>query len=434
VAFASFIGTAIEWYDFYIYGTAAALVFPRLFFPQFSALAGTLASFATFGVAFIARPIGGIVFGHFGDRIGRKAMLVTTLLLMGAATFFVGLLPTYQRAGVLAPVSLAVLRFLQGLAVGGEWGGATLITVEHAPESRRHFYASWPQVGSPAGLILSTGAFSAISTLPDPQFLAWGWRLPFLASFVLIAVGLFIRMRIYESPAFARIKERGEESRLPMWEVLRDHRGTAILAIGVVLVTYNYIITTFTPSYLIQRLSVPRTVPLIGLMIGGAMQAAGILILSQVADRVGKRAVALVSISFTLLMAFPFFWLVNTRRASMIWLAMGSWLFANGATYGVLGVFLAEMFPVRLRYSGISFAYQMAGVFGGGLAPIIATAMIAWSHGASWPVSSYLAAMALVSLLAVHFSGVELLRRVSGMPHYAVRTYASATTLPDRSE
>jgi metabolite-proton symporter len=404
VAFASFIGTAVEWYDFYIYGTAAALVFPKLFFPQFSALAGTLASFATFGVAFIARPIGGIIFGHFGDRIGRKAMLVTTLLLMGGATFLVGLLPTYDNLGTLAPILLAAMRFLQGLAVGGEWGGATLMTVEHAAGSRRHFYASWPQVGAPAGLILSTAVFSAVATLPDQQFLAWGWRVPFLLSIILIVVGLFIRMRITESPAFARVKELGDESRLPMWEVLRYYPANAILAIGVVLVIYNYVITTFTPAYLTRQLAVPRNVPLAGLMLGGIAQAAGILILSYVADRVGRKIVALGSISCTFLLAFPFFWLVNTRRSALIWLAMSMWLFANGAFYGILGVFLAEMFPVRLRYSGISFAYQVAGVFGGGLAPMIATAMIEWSHGDSWPVAAYLALIALMSWVAVYLA------------------------------
>jgi len=222
VAFASFVGTAIEWYDFFIYGTAAALAFPRLFFPHFSPLAGTLASFATFGVAFLARPIGGIVFGHFGDRVGRKSMLVITLLLMGGATFLVGLLPTFEQVGIVAPIFLAVLRFVQGFAVGGEWGGATLMAVEHAPDESRNFYASWPQLGVPAGLVLSTAVFAAFSSLPDTQFFAWGWRVPFLLSFALIAVGLFIRLRVIESPAFSRVKELGVESRVPLLEVLRN--------------------------------------------------------------------------------------------------------------------------------------------------------------------------------------------------------------------
>jgi MHS family shikimate/dehydroshikimate transporter-like MFS transporter len=395
VAFASFIGTAIEFYDFYVYGTAAALVFPKLFFPQFKPLAGTLASFAAFGVAFFARPVGGVVFGHFGDRIGRKAMLVITLL--------VGLLPTFERAGVLASILLAVLRFLQGFAVGGEWGGATLMTVEHAPERSRNFYASWPQTGAPAGLILSTVVFSSVSSLPDQQFFAWGWRVPFLLSIVLIAVGLFIRLRILESPAFSRVKELGAESRLPLWEVLRDYRTAAVLAIGLVLIISGgyFIVTTFTLSYSTGQLGVARNVALIGLLLAGAGQMAGILIFAWVADRVGKRLVAIWSATCVFLLSYPFFWLVDTRQPALIWVAMSMWTFAEGALYGITGVFLAELFLARLCYSGISVGYQMAGLLGGGFAPIIATALIQWSGGASWSVATYLAVTALISLVAI---------------------------------
>jgi len=403
VALASFIGTAIEFYDFYVYGTAAALVFPKLFFPQFNPLAGTLASFATFGVAFFARPVGGVVFGHFGDRIGRKSMLVITLLLMGGATFLVGLLPTFERAGVIASILLAVLRFLQGFAVGGEWGGATLMTVEHAPERSRNFYASWPQTGAPAGLILSTAVFSSVSSLPDQQFFAWGWRVPFLLSIVLIAVGLFIRLRILESPAFSRVKELAAESKLPVWEVLRDYRISAVLAIGIVLIISGgyFIVTTFTLSYITRQLGVARNVGLIGLLLAGAWQMAGILIFAWIADRVGKRRVAIWSATCIFLLSYPFFSLVDTRQPAGIWLAMSMWTFAEGALYGITGVFLAELFPTRLRYSGISVGYQMAGLLGGGFAPIVATALIQWSGGASWSVATYLAVTALISLVAI---------------------------------
>jgi MFS family permease len=209
VALASFVGTAVEWYDFFLYGTASALVFRKLFFPHFSPLPGTLASFASFGVGFIARPVGGIFFGHFGDRVGRKSMLVVTLILMGAATFLIGLLPTFEQVGLLAPVLLVALRLVQGFAVGGEWGGATLMAVEHAPRKSRHFYASWPQLGVPAGFVLSTTVFAVFSSLPEKQFLAWGWRLPFLLSIVLIATGLFVRLQIEETPAFSQLKESG---------------------------------------------------------------------------------------------------------------------------------------------------------------------------------------------------------------------------------
>ena len=237
VAFASFIGAAVEWYDFFVYGTAAALVFPKLFFPGFSPLAGTLASFATFGVGFFARPIGGVVFGHFGDRTGRKSMLVVTLLLMGAATFLIGLLPTFEQIGVMAPILLVTLRLVQGFALGGEWGGATLMAFEHAPEENRTFYASWPQLGVPVGLVLSTAVFALFASLPEKQFFAWGWRVAFLLSIALIVLGLFIRLRVAESPVFSRVKERGAESKAPLLEVLRDHRLALVLAVGMVFVS-----------------------------------------------------------------------------------------------------------------------------------------------------------------------------------------------------
>jgi MFS family permease len=406
VAFASFIGTAIEWYDFFLYGTAAALVFNQLFFPTFAPLTGTLASFATFGVGFFARPVGGVVFGHFGDRIGRKSMLVITLLVMGGATFLIGLLPTFQTAGILAPILLVTLRFLQGFAVGGEWGGATLMAVEHAPEESRNFYASWPQMGAPAGLVLSTAVFTIFSSLPDEQFFAWGWRIPFLLSIILIGVGLFIRLRVLESPAFARVKELGTESRVPLLEVLRDYPVAALLAIGVVLVNIGgyYIVITFTLSYATETLGVARNVPLIGLLLAGFAEIAGILIFARLSDRTGKRPVALWSAALILLLAYPFFWLVNTEVSLLIWLAMSLWTFWAGALYGITGVFIAELFEARVRYSGISFGYQMAGMLGGALAPIIATALIGWAGGASWPVATYLAANSLVSLVAIYLA------------------------------
>jgi metabolite-proton symporter len=406
VAFASFIGTAIEWYDFFLYGTAAALVFNQLFFPTFAPLTGTLASFATFGVGFFARPVGGVVFGHFGDRIGRKSMLVITLLVMGGATFLIGLLPTFEQVGVLAPVLLVILRFLQGFAVGGEWGGATLMAVEHAPEESRNFYASWPQMGAPAGLVLSTAVFTAFSSLPDEQFFAWGWRVPFLLSIILIGVGLFIRLRVLESPAFARVKELGAESRVPLLEVLRDYPVAALLAIGVVLVNIGgyYLVITFTLTYATETLGVARNVPLIGLLLAGFAEIAGILIFARLSDRIGKRPVALWSAAIILLLAYPFFWLIDTEAPVLIWLAMSLWTFWAGALYGITGVFIAELFEARVRYSGISFGYQMAGMIGGALAPIIATALIQWAGGASWPVATYLAANSLISLVAVYLA------------------------------
>jgi MFS transporter, MHS family, shikimate and dehydroshikimate transport protein len=403
VAFASFVGTAVEWYDFFVYGTAAALVFPRLFFPHFSALAGTLASFATFGVAFFARPIGGMVFGHFGDRVGRKSMLVVTLLLMGGATFLIGVLPTFEQIGLLAPGGLVLLRFLQGFAVGGEWGGATLMAVEHAPHEDRNFYSSWPQLGVPAGLLLSTAVFAVFASLPQNEFLAWGWRVPFLLSLALIGVGLFVRMRLVESPAFSAVKERGAESRVPLLEVLRNYPAAVLLAVGVVFVSISgfYIATTFTLSYVTAQLGLPRIVALVGILAASAAEAASTLVFARVADRIGTRPVAIGSAVCQLLLAYPFFWLVDTREPALIWLALVIFSFAGCALYAITGVLLAELFEARVRYSGISLGYQTAGMLAGAPAPLLAAALIHWSGGRSWPVATYLAAGALVSLVAI---------------------------------
>ena len=406
VAFASFIGAAVEWYDFFVYGTAAALVFPKLFFPGFSPLAGTLASFATFGVGFFARPIGGVVFGHVGDRTGRKSMLVVTLLVMGAATFLIGLLPTFEQIGVMAPILLVALRLVQGFALGGEWGGATLMAFEHAPEEKRTFYASWPQLGVPVGLVLSTAVFALFAALPEKQFFAWGWRVAFLLSIALIVLGLFIRLRVAESPVFSRVKERGAESKAPLLEVLRDHRLALLLAVGMVFVSITgfYIATTFSLSYLTARLGVARNVALVGNVLFSASGAASTLIVARLADRAGKYRVAILSAAFQVLLSYPFFWLLSTREPALIWLAMSVWAFVGSALYGITGAMLAELFAPRMRCSGISLGYQIAGMLGGAPAPIIATYLIHWSSGATWSIATYLAASSLITLVAVYIA------------------------------
>lgn len=406
VALASFLGTTVEWYDFFLYGLAAALVFRKLFFPGFSPLAGTLASFATFGVAFFARPIGGVVFGHFGDRVGRKTLLVTTLLLMGGATFLIGALPTFGQVGVLAPVLLVVLRVTQGFAVGGEWGGATLMVVEHAPEKHRTFYASWPQLGVPAGLMLSSLAFNACSSLPERQFLAWGWRVPFLLSLVLIAVALFIQLRLEESPVFSRVRELGIAARAPVLEVLRDYRAVVVLAIGVVFVTISafYIVTVFSLSYMTQQLGVAGRVGLIGNVLFSVTEAAIILISAHAADRIGKYRVAIWSAWWVVLFSYPFFWLLGTREPALIWLAMSVAAIGMGSLYGIVGAILAELFEARVRCSGISLGYQWAALLGGAPTPFIATFLIHRTEGNAWSVATYLAATALISLVAVYLA------------------------------
>ena len=406
VAFASFIGTAVDWYDFYLYGTTAALVFPKLFFPQLSAFSATLASFGTFGVAFVARPVGGILFGHFGDRIGRKSMLVLTLMLMGSATFLIGLVPTFKQAGYVAPALLILLRFVQGLAVGGEWGGATLMVVEHAPEKTRYFYATWPQTGSPVGGILSTAVFAIFSSLPDEQFFAWGWRVPFLLSIVLVAVGLFIRLRIVESPVFTRIRHLGMESRAPLMEALRDYPVAVIMAMGVSFAIFvdTYISNTFMPSYATAQLSVPRGVILTGLVLSSVASLCGMVSAGLLAARVGTRSIALAGALIIGLLAFPCFWMIDTGSRPLIWLAMALIIIGGSLLYAVAGALTAELFPARLRYSGISFSQQMAGLPGGALTPLIATTLVNWSGGKSWPVAAYLAVGGLLSFSAIYFA------------------------------
>ncbi|MBA2715089.1 MAG: MHS family MFS transporter [Rubrobacteraceae bacterium] len=406
VVFASLIGTTIEWYDFFVYGTAAALIFNQLFFPNVDPIIGTLAAFATFGVGFLARPLGGIVFGHYGDKIGRKSMLVITLLMMGIATTLIGLLPTFDAIGIWAPVLLVILRFLQGLAVGGEWGGAVLMAVEYSPEDRRGFYGSWPQMGSPIALFLSTVIFSAFATLPDEQFLAWGWRVPFLLSIVLVGVGLFIRLKIYETPAFSEVKETNTEARLPMIDVLKNDLLKVFLAAGIVFVTIGgfYVVVTFSLSYGTETLGISRGVMLTGVIIAAISELITIPIFASLSDRVGRKPVCVWSAAVATLLAFPFFWVLGTEVAVLIWLAFAVYAGVLGGVYGPGAAFVAEQFETRRRYSGASLAYQLSGVLSGAFAPLIASALLAAASGAIWPVALYLAGLSIVSLVSAYFA------------------------------
>ena len=403
VAFASFIGTMIEFYDFYIYGLAAALIFPTLFFPALSPASGLLASFATYGVAFLARPLGGVIFGYYGDRIGRKAMLIISLLLMGASTFLVGLLPGYAQIGILAPILLVVLRFFQGVGLGGEWSGAVLMAAEHAPAGRRAFYSGFPQVGPAPGYLLSAGIFLLlVSALPADQFAAWGWRIPFLLSIVLVGVGLFIRARLAETPVFRRVIETRTEARIPILDVLRAYPKTVVLAslAGVLVFTLFYLVTVFSISYGVTQLGLPQSTMLYCVMIAVVFMGIGILFFATISDRVGRRSLALFSTGFVGLWAFPMFWLVDTGNPVLISLAFSVALFAWSAMYGPMGAFFSELFGTRVRYSGSSLSFALAGVLGGAVAPLIA-AWLLGATGASWSVSLYLLAMALISFVSI---------------------------------
>jgi MFS transporter, MHS family, shikimate and dehydroshikimate transport protein len=400
VVVASFIGTTIEWYDYFIYGTAAALVFPALFFPEFSELAGTLASFATFAVGFVARPLGGVIFGHYGDRIGRKAMLVLTLLIMGVATFLVGLLPSFEQVGVLAPILLVALRLVQGLGLGGEWGGAVLMAVEHSPGEQRGLNGSWPQMGVPAGLVLGTGAFAAVSAISGDAFEVWGWRVPFLLSIILIGVGLFIRLSIYESPAFQRVRESGTEARMPIVDVFRTYPKNLLIGVGsrIGIDVAFYILAVYSLTHISANLGLSQSIGLIAVSIAAFIEIFTIPAFASLSDRVGRKPLLLSGAAFLGVWSFVFFGLLNTESTFLIILATIVGLsIGHAAVYGTQASFYAELFGTRVRYSGASFSYQIAGIFGGALAPLIATAL--FPVGGTTLIAVYVAAVCALSVL-----------------------------------
>jgi metabolite-proton symporter len=403
VVLASFIGTSIEWYDFFLYGTAAALIFGKLFFPALDPLAGTMASLATYAVGFFARPLGGIIFGHYGDKIGRKSMLVTTLVMMGLSTFLMGLLPTHNQIGVLAPITLVILRFIQGFGVGGEWGGAVLLAVEHGHRGRRGFYASSAQAGVPAGLLLANGAFALATMLPEQQFLSWGWRVPFLAGAILLGMGLFIRLHILETPLFAQAQAQRTTSSTPLVDLMRNYPRNLILAMGARFAENScfYIFTVFIYTYASTKAGISKDAILQGVLIASALQLFFIPAFAALSDNVGRRPVYLAGAVFMGLFAFPFFWLVDTGNAMLIWLALVLGLTATAAMYGPQAAFFSELFGTSVRYSGASLGSQLAAPFAGGLAPLIATALLRWSEGEAWPIALYMIGMVLITFCSV---------------------------------
>jgi len=407
VALASAIGATIEWYDFFIFGTAAGLIFNQLFFTSLDPITGTLVAYLTFAVGFVARPVGSVIFGHYGDRIGRKTMLILTLFMVGAATFSIGLLPTYSSIGIWAPILLVVLRIAQGIGIGGEYGGAVLMAVEYAPEGRRGFYGSWPQVGVPAGLLLGTGAFGLISLLPDEQFFAWGWRAVFLASIVLVAIGLYIRLQILETPAFTRLREAQEEAQVPFMELLRAQPKELILGMGtrwiegLVFNAYG----VFVISYATSQLELTRTTVLIGVAVASAFGVVLVPVYGLLSDRFGRRVIYGAGVALFGLFAFPSFLLINTRQPILLWLSI---VVALGliypAIYAPLAAFWSELFDTRVRYTGIGAVYQFSGILASGLTPTIATALLAYAGGEPWLFVGYMIVVTLISLTAAYFS------------------------------
>jgi metabolite-proton symporter len=400
IAVASFAGTAIEFYDFYIYGTAAALVFGKLFFPAYSETAGTLLAFGTNAVGFVARPLGAVLFGHFGDRLGRKRMLIFSLLLMGLSTVAIGLVPSFATIGVAAPVLLTVLRFVQGIGLGGEWGGAVLLATEYAPPGKRGLYSAFPQLGPAVGFVLGNGLFLVLGATMSPvAFLAWGWRVPFLASALLLVVGFYIRLRIAETPVFQAALDAHEPVRVPFLELLRRQPRVLVLATCSFILAFTmfYTVTTFCLSYGTTTLGLSRTTMLWEAIIASAVMGAATLWFAVASDRLGRRRLCIAAAVLSGLWAFPLFALLQTRNPILVGVAMVLGLVCFALLYGPMGAYFPELFRVRYRYSGASFAYSAAGIVGGGITPLVATDVLAATHsthGVSW----YLVAMSVLCL------------------------------------
>lgn len=413
----SFAGALLEWYDFFIFGTAAGIVFGPLFFPQSDPVVGTIAAFATFGVGFLARPLGGIVFGHYGDRVGRKVTLIWTLVIVGVSTFLIGLLPTYNSAGVLAPVLLVVLRLIQGFGLGGEYGGAALMTIESAPEAKRGFYGSLPQTAASAGIMLATGVFALCNgLLTQEQFMAWGWRIPFLLSAFMLVVGMFIRLHIEETADFKTAKkienaalnatEKGQTKKkesLPIIQLFRNHPRNIFLALGARLAetVSSNIINAFAIAYVSTQLAMDRQVPLTGMLIASAIGLISCPLIGWISDRCGQRRIYLIGSAFCVLFAFPFFMLLETRDATAICIAMIiGYNLGPTMMFAVQPTMFTKMFGAKVRYTGLSFAYQFSAILGG-MTPLIASSLLALGDGEPWYVAAYFAVIALISFTCV---------------------------------
>jgi MFS transporter, MHS family, shikimate and dehydroshikimate transport protein len=404
IVWSSVIGTAVEWYDFLIYGAATALVFNKIFFAAGDPALATIAAFGTYAVGFLARPLGAAIFGHFGDRVGRKAMLAITIIVMGLGTSLIGLLPTYQQIGVAAPVLLIVLRFLQGIGLGGEWGGAVLMVVENCPTHRRGFLGSMVQVGNPVGNLAAIGMFGLVSQLPDAEFMAWGWRIPFLLSVLLVGVGLYIRLRMEETAAFRQVKAKNEVVQMPIVEIFRDHRRPFFTAVGLKIseIAYASIAGVFIMSYATSHLGLSRGLVLNGAFIASLVALVSIPFFGWLSDRVGRKTMFYAGCAFSALFAFPMFWLLDTRDPAIVILTIVLAIsFGQMVMFGVGAPWYSELFTTRLRYSGASLGFQVGAAISGGLSPLIAALLMTWA-GATWPVSIFLILCALITAIATY--------------------------------
>ncbi|HUZ63765.1 MAG TPA: MFS transporter [Acetobacteraceae bacterium] len=406
--FASLIGTTIEWYDFFLYGTVTGLVFGKLFFPAANPFISLLLAYTTYAVGFASRPVGGVLFGHFGDRIGRKPLLVLTLSIMGVSTFLIGLLPTYQSIGIAAPVILLLLRLLQGIGLGGEWGGAVLMAFEYAPKEKRGFYACVPQVGLAIGLCLSTGVVALLSSfLSETDFIAWGWRVAFMLSIVLVAVGLFIRLRILETPEFAKLKDSQQIAHVPVKEIFRDYRTNVVLGWGARYidgVVFN-IYAVFTIAYLVKTLHFAISDVLLAITIAAFLLIFTIPIASRWSDQIGRRRVFGIGALISGILSFPMFWLMQySGSVALMFVAIiVPFAIVYPAIYGPEAALFCELFDTRVRYSGISIVYQLSGIVSSAITPLVATLLLAYGGGKPWLVASYMLVVGIISAVSVYF-------------------------------
>lgn len=400
---ASVIGSVVEWYDFFLYATMAALVFNQEFFPEFDPLVGSMIAFATFAAGFVTRPLGGLIFGHFGDRLGRKKILVLTMLIMGGSSTLMGVLPNYDAIGVLAPVLLLILRMLQGIGLGGEWGGAAILTFEHAPRGKRGWLSSWPQTGVPLGLLLSTVAVNLASLGGDEALVAWAWRVPFLFSAVLVAIGLFVRLRVAEPQSFKALVATDQRARVPLLEVFRRHPKQVLLGVGARLsesITFN-VYNAFLLTYTTTVLALPKSYALNGLLIASVIGFFVIPITGRLSDRFGRRPVFGAGAAIALITAFPIFALIDSKAMVLIWIAIViGWALAACTMFGPEAAFFAELFPARVRYTGMSVVYQIGVLPSGAIAPALSIWLVS-SFDATWPVAIYVMIAAAVALVSV---------------------------------
>ena len=411
VVISALVGATIEWYDFFLYGVVAGLVFNKLYFPGSDPVVSTLLAYTTFAVGFVTRPLGGVIFGHFGDKIGRKSMLIITLMIMGVATFLIGLVPTYAQIGVAAPILLLLLRVAQGIGLGGEWGGAVLMAYEYAPKEKRGFYASLPQIGLALGLCMASGVVALLSSvLTDEQFLAWGWRVAFLLSGVMVVVGMYIRLHVKETPEFAAVKARNAELRIPFMDMMRRYPGNVLKGMGARYIdgVFFNVFGVFSISYLTSTLRISRTEALLGVMAAAVVMIFTIPIFGHLSDRIGRTKVYMWGSLITAISAFPGFWLMMNSQGNvlLVWLAIiipFGILYAS--VYGPEAALFCDLFDAQVRYTGISFVYQFSGIFASGITPIIATALLKSGGGQPWQICLYVLFAGVVSAICAWLIG-----------------------------